>query len=110
VKRHHLHQLLRQRVPAPWVVALDQRHPSRIVVRDPTDLSDGRHGRWLVQVFQAAPVANATVWHNPPQVLDYLGGESWIVAFDEEPERTGFKDSFDLADFVVTRLQHQSSS
>jgi hypothetical protein len=98
-------QLLRQKVPPPWLVALDQRHTSRIVVRDPTDLSEGRHGRWLAQVYQAAPTAKATVWHHPQLLLEYLGGESWMVAIDDQTERTGFKDAFDLVDFMVTELQ-----
>jgi hypothetical protein len=108
--RNKILNALRRHVPEPLVTALDQQHQNRVVVRDPSDHSDGsKWGRWLVQVFRARPVHGVTVWNNPSLVLDQDPMvEPWIVAFDGEPERTGFRDELDIADFVAQRLRHRN--
>ncbi len=105
--RNKILQALRGKVPSPLIVGNDQQHQSRIVVRDPFDVSDGfKWGRWLVQVFRARPVHGVTIWNNPALVLDHdPTTEPWIVAFEGEPERTGFKDEIDLVDYVSQRLK-----
>lgn len=105
ITRNKLLATLKGRVPFPFVAALDQTHASRIVVRDPTDRSDGTpSGRWVVQIFRATPARGVTVWQNPALVLDATGGDQWIAAVDEQQEVTGFRDLIDLVDYVLTEL------
>ncbi len=108
MKRNRIVTVLKNRLAPPLAASIDNRHPSRIIVRDTSDTSDGsRHGRWLCQVFRAVPVQDATEWQNPERILE-LGSEMpWIVAFDDEVERTGFKDEIDLSDWILLRVERR---
>lgn len=97
--------MLRAKLPAPFVAAMDSRHATRISIRDTNDHSDGsKHGRWVAQAFRARPVPGVTVWHHPSHLLD-ADNQPWILAFEDETERTGFKDELDLVDWILLRIE-----